>query len=347
MVKEHRDIPISLDRLREWMDGQGLGSGPLTDCVSLTGGTQNILLSLARDGETFVFRSPPAHPTANGNDTMRKEMRVLEALANSDVPHPRLIAGCPGEDVLGSAFYLMEPVDGFNATVSLPPLHAADAQLRRQMGFALIDGVLALSRVDFRAVGLAGLGKPEGFLERQVPRWLLQLEGYGQHIGWPGPSGLPHLDAIARWLETNRPNGAAPGIMHGDYHLANVMFRHDGPNLAAIVDWELATVGDPLLDLAWILAGWPGPDAAMRAMVTPWEGFPSADELIDHYRAGSDRDLSAIGWYRVLACFKLGILLEGTYARACAGKANAATGDMLHATALQLFERAGRLAAGA
>ena len=120
-------------------------------------------------------------------------------------------------------------------------------------------------------------------------------------------------------------------------------YRHDGPQLAAIVDWELATIGDPLLDLGWVLATWPDGDGASTVSVTPWEGFPTAAELVARYAAGSPRDCAAIEWYHALACYKLGILLEGTYARACDGKAPQETGDKLHSRAVVLLDRAGRL----
>ena len=119
------------------------------------------------------------------------------------------------------------------------------------------------------------------------------------------------------------------------------MYRFDAPRLAAIVDWELTTIGDPLLDLGWLLATWPEGEGS-DVTVTPWEGFPSADELIAHYAEQTTRDLSRIHWYGVLACYKLGIILEGTYARACAGKALKAIGDQLHASTIGLLERANR-----
>jgi aminoglycoside phosphotransferase (APT) family kinase protein len=217
------------------------------------------------------------------------------------------------------------------------------------MGLALVDGIVALGRVDYRAVGLADFGKPEGFLARQPGRWLSQLEGYRASPGWAGPQGLPGVEQVAAWLQRHVPASFQPGIMHGDFHLANVMFRHESGELAAIVDWELATIGDPLLDLGWLLATWPesrGPESgnaeAWSVSVQPWHGFPTAEELVAHYRAQAGRDTSALAWYAVLACFKLAIILEGTHARAAAGAAPCETGDRLHAHAVGLFERAGR-----
>lgn len=332
---------VDLRRVAAWMDERGLGRGPLSGQRLLGGGTQNILLYFERAGRPYVLRRPPRHLRANSNETMRREARVLAALAGSDVPHPRLIAACPAEDVIGAAFYLMEPIDGFNPTTGLPELHRSQPQLRREMGFALVDGIVRLARIDYRAVGLEGFGKPEGFLERQVARWRSQLEGYNRFSGYPGAQ-LPGVDDIAQWLESHRPTAWQPGILHGDYHLANVMFARTGPQLAAIVDWELCTIGDPLLDLGWLIATWADEDGAAPAVLgtAEWEGFPSAAELVDYYAQHSDRDLAAIDWYAVLACYKLGIILEGTHARACAGIADKGVGDMLHATTVNLFERA-------
>ena len=333
---------VDLDRLQAWMDSKGLESGPLLDAARPPGGTQNILLKFRRGDRWFMLRRPPLAAHMNGSETMRREARVLGALAATDVPHPRLIAACPQEDVLGAAFYLMEPVDGFNPTVGLPPFHAGDPAVRHAMGLALVDGIAALGRVDHVAVGRADCGRAEGFLERQVGRWKKQLASYAAYEGWAGPDEIEGIEEVGAWLEAHRPASFKPGVIHGDYHLANVLYRFDSPDLAAIVDWELTTVGDPLLDLGWLMATWPEPDGpeAGNVSVKPWEGFPTASELVDRYAANTERDLSAIHWYAVLACYKLGIILEGTHARAAAGKAEAATGLALLNQTLGLFRRA-------
>lgn len=337
--------------LSDWMGGQGLGGGAIESARRLSGGTQNILLLLERAGRTFVLRRPPANPRPESNQTMRREARVLGALAGEAVPHARLIAACTDEAEFGFAFYLMEPVDGFNAAEGLPPF-ARDAAAQRAMAFSLVDALAALGRVDARAVGLHDFGKPDGFLERQVGRWQAQLDGYAKFDGWHGPTSLPDVGGVADWLDANRPTSFVPGIQHGDFHLGNIMFSNQAPEVAAIVDWELATLGDPLLDLGWLLATWPGRDGRGGAFdIQPWSGFPGADELVARYAQGSARSLEAIGWYEVLACFKLGILQEGTMARAQAGLAPLETGAHLHRLAVQMFERAhdrilGRAAAG-
>jgi aminoglycoside phosphotransferase (APT) family kinase protein len=340
---------VDFGRLRGWMDGEGLGKGEIDGIVPLTGGSQNAILRFSRGGSNYVLRRPPAHPSADGNETMRREARVLGALAGTEVPHPRLIAACADEDVLGAAFYLMSPVDGFNPGVGLPPLHAGDAAMRHRMGLAMVDAIAALGAVDYRAAGLAGFGNPENFLERQVARWQRQLDGYAKHDGWPGRDSLPEVAGLAAWLERERPESFTAGILHGDFHLKNVLFRSDGPEVAAVIDWELATIGDPMLDLGWLLATWRDQDAPAseaQIVVEPWDGFATPAELVARYGERSGRDVSRSDWYAVLACYKLAILLEGTFARACAGKAPVEIGERMHKSAIRLLGKAARLAAG-
>ncbi|HKR89609.1 MAG TPA: phosphotransferase family protein [Phenylobacterium sp.] len=333
---------IDLGRLMAWMDEQGIGAGAIERAKLLAGGTQNLLFQFERGGQCYVLRRPPLHLRKDSNDTMRREARMLAALAGTAVPHPRLIAACPDETALGAAFYLMEGVDGFNAGNGLPPLHANSELIRHRMGLATVEGIASLGALDYRGLGLDHFGRAENFLERQVARWKGQLASYSQFADWPGPGGIPGVERVAGWLDQHRPSTFQPGIIHGDYQLTNVMFRHDGPELAAIVDWELTTIGDPLLDLGWLLATWQDEAEGQQQglNIQPWRGFPTRQELVDHYRHRSHRDLSAIDWYAVLACYKLGLILEGTYARACAGMATHAVGKRLHAHAIHLFERA-------
>jgi aminoglycoside phosphotransferase (APT) family kinase protein len=327
--------------LAGWMDGQGLPGGPIEGVELLGGGTQNILVRFRRGGRRYVLRRPPRHLRPRSNEVLRREARVLAALDGTGVPAPRLIAACPDERVMGGAvFYLMTAVDGFNATTTLPAPYASDPAARHRMGLEAATALATLGAVDHVTVGLADFGRPEGFLERQVGRWMSELESYNSLEGYPGPD-IPGLDGVASWLEANRPSSWRPGIMHGDYHLANLMYAYDEPRVAAIVDWEMCTIGDPLVDLGWLLATWPGEDdGELSGPLGAAGGLPSTEELVARYTDGSDRDLSAIAWYTVLACYKLGIVLEGTHARAFAGKAPKDVGDLLHSITLGLFERA-------
>jgi aminoglycoside phosphotransferase (APT) family kinase protein len=337
---EDWDGLVDLERLGRWLDEQRIASGPIVAVQQIKGGTQNLLLRFERGGGSYVLRRPGGSPRPGAAEAMQREARILAALADTDVPHPRLIASCGSANVLGAPFYVMARIEGFNPALGLPHRFAEDAAARRRMGFALVEGAAAMARVDVQARCISDLGKAEGFLERQVDRWLGQLESYGRYEGWPGPNRLPGIADIAAWLAANRPPGFRPGLMHGDYHMANVLFRPERPELAAIVDWELATIGDPLIDLGWVLATWPSPDGIQMGEPTaiqPWSGFPTCGELAEHYARVSGRDLDHLRWYRIFACFKLGIMLEATYARAMAGKADRAIGLHFHNCTLALL----------
>ncbi len=331
---------IDLNVLRAWMDAHELGSGDIADVSFIAGGTQNILMRFRRGDAEYVFRRPPPHKRANSDETMRREARVLAALAGTAVPHPALIAAEPDESILGAAFYLMQPVDGFNATVSIPDLYLHDRDVQHSMGISMIDAIAELSMVDPVQVGILDLGKVDGWLTRQVGRWKSQLDSYGEFDNYAGPN-IGDVDKVGAWLTEHTPPTMQVGIMHGDYHFANVLMRHDEGKLAAIVDWELATIGDPLLDLGHVLACWP----AGGAMPNPIGALnlPTFDELIAHYARRTGRDLTHLLWFRVLAAYRLGIILEGSNARADAGKAPREIGDLLHATASALLALAERL----
>nr|WP_051122221.1 phosphotransferase family protein [Nocardia sp. 348MFTsu5.1] len=323
------------------MTEQGLGDGPIYDVQRLAGGTQNILLSFARDGRTYIFRRPPLSKRKNSDETMRREARVLEALNGTDVPHPDLIAACPDTDVIGAAFYLMEPIDGASP-LPLPDRIAGDPELQRELGESMIDALAALGRVDHVAQGLSTLGRSDGWLTRQVSRWRAQLDSYSDIPEYPGPQ-LPHLERVATWLDDNIPDTWNPGLIHGDFHYGNVMVARDEPRIAAIVDWELCTIGDPLLDLGHLLANWPDPAFPGRTGVPVATGMPTAAEAVERYARASGRDVSDYKWFAVLACYRLAILLEGSNARAHAGSTTKEIGDMLGYRAKELFEQANAL----
>ena len=332
------DVPgVDLAVLRGWMDGRGLGEGDLTGLELIAGGTQNVLLRFTRAGRTYVLRRPPLHKRANSDETMRREARVLAAIAGTPVPHPGLIAAEADPEVMGAAFYLMEPIDGFNATLGLPERYRNDPDWQHSMGLSMADAIAALANVDHVAVGLGDLGRADGWAERQVGRWRKQLDGYSELPGYPGPQ-IPGVDEVGRWLDSNRPADVRPGLMHGDFHFANVLMRHDEPRLAAIVDWELVTLGDPMLDLGHLLATWPSREGVSVSVDAP--GLPTRDEVVARYAAQVDRPVDDVRWFHVLACYRLGLILEGTHARACAGMAPKEIGDQLHAHTVSLLEQA-------
>ena len=274
---------VDLGVVRTWMDQRGLGDGEVSGVELIAGGTQNILLRFERSGREYVLRRPPVHKRANSDDTMRREARVLGALAGTNVPHPGLIAAEPDPAVLGAAFYLMEPVRGFNVTLGMPEQYATQSAWQHEMGLSMADAIGALAAVNHEAVGLGDLGRSEGWAERQVGRWRKQLDGYSELAGYDGPN-IPGVDAVGKWLDAHLPRGVRIGLIHGDFHFSNVMMSYDSPRLAAIVDWELVTLGDPLLDLGHVLSLWPDREIP----VSKWfaEALPTADEVIDQIVQG-------------------------------------------------------------
>lgn len=241
---------VDLNALKNWMDSQKLGSGEITNSHLLTGGRQNILMQFDRSGRSYVLRRPPIHTRKNSNKTMQREATALSALSGSNVPHPGFIAACDDTDVLGANFYLMEPIVGFNVLNGLPDLHQSSEDLQRRMAFSHMEALAALGAIDYKAVGLENFGKIDGFLTRQAPRWLEQLERYKKYTEWPGLGNAESIDAIAGWLDENCPASFEPGVLHGDAHVGKIMFRLDSGEVAALIDWELATIGDHLLILA-------------------------------------------------------------------------------------------------
>lgn len=331
---------LDMLRLAAWMDSRHLGSGPIEDVESITGGTQNQVMRFRRGRESFVVRAGPVNPSEGTEEAMRREAQVLQALGDSSVPVPRLLAAESDASVLDQVFYLMAPVDGRSITQSLDLLDRA-TMAKRRVGFALVEALAQLRAVDYIAVGLDGFGRPAGFLERQVDRWSKQLASYSTFPGYPGPG--VELGALESWLEANRPSSFRAGVMHGDFHLGNVLFTEEG-EVAAIVDWELSTIGDPLLDFAQLLVTWPAADqrCAFGGFVPAAHagGFAARDELVDAYRSATGCDLVNLGWYCALAAYRIGVVIEGTNARASAGLASPEVGRNLHDSALFVWESA-------
>lgn len=331
---------VDRDRLAAWLRGQGLDGelGPLTP---VTGGTQNVVLRTTVGRRRLVLRRPPVHPRPESARTIAREITVLGGLAGSDVPHPELVASCTDPAVLGEPFYLMSDVDGVNPGEGASPEQVADPALRRGAVLDLARAAARLGRLDPAAAGLAGLGRPGPFLERQVPRWRAQLASYAQVPGYR-PEDLPDVDAAGDWLERHRPPEAEPGVLHGDLHLNNVLLHRTEPRVAALVDWEMSTVGDPLLDLGWLLVTWPVDPVGFGAgtVLAGHGGLPTRAELVAAYAEAGGRDTARATWYAGLAAYKLGIVLEGTRARAAAGQAPRETGERLHGAAVALLELA-------
>ncbi|WP_316575355.1 phosphotransferase family protein [Nocardia canadensis] len=298
------------------MDDRGLpGKGAPLEAEFLSGGTQNEIYKIRRGDERSVLRIPPTTAPADRDKGILREWRITEALDGTDVPHTPAVAVCTDPAVLGRTFYLMGYVDGWSpmGRKGWPAPFDADTAARPGLAYQLAEGIALLSKVDWRAQGLTDLGRPDGFHERQVQRWT----GFFERIKGRDLDGL---DVATDWLRRHRPLDYIPGIMHGDYQFANVMFDHGAPaTLAAIVDWEMGTVGDPKLDLAWMIQSWPEDTAAPEAETASYvdlRGMPSRSQLVAHYAEVSGRQVDDLDYYLVLAKWKLAIVLEQGFQRA-------------------------------
>jgi aminoglycoside phosphotransferase (APT) family kinase protein len=320
---------IDAERLTAWLEhhvpqaGQGLLRAEL-----ISGGTSNAIISLDRGGQSVVLRGPTPNPPPRPKRNTLRESRVLRALQGTAVPHPRFYGLCENPDIIGAPFYVMERVQGWAATVGFddffypPPFDRGPDQF--QIGYALTDGLVALAGVDYKAVGLEGFGNPDRFLQRQVDRWLSQLHSYPEK--YPGYEGrdIPGLAYVASWLKDHVILEAGVGIIHGDYGSANVLFANEPPTrLVAIIDWELSTIGDPLLDLAWLLFNLRDrrtPDVVPASSHFDPRNFPTRQDLAEYYAHRTGYDIAKLDYYLVLAQFKLACIVEYKVAEVAAGR---------------------------
>jgi len=273
---------IDTDELATWMDEKGLGVGEPIESELVAGGTQNEIYGIRRGEVHGALRIPPDTAPETRDAGILREWRIIEALDGTDVPHTRAIAVCEDQSVLGRTFYLMGFVDGWSPmnTDGWPAPFDTDVAARAGLAFELVDGIALLSKVDWQAKGLQDLGRPDGFHERQVDRWTTFLERI------KGRDAARLRRRQPAWLREHKPLDFTPGLMHGDYQFANVMYEHGAPaRLAAIVDWEMGTVGDPKLDLAWVVNSWPeDPDAGEAGIsYVDMKGMPGRTAVLDRY----------------------------------------------------------------
>ena len=283
-------------------------------------GHSNETFFVRRDSTDLVLRRPPLGaflPTAHD---VGREYKVLSALSKTSVRVPQTFLSCDDESVIGAPFYLMERVDGVVIRTELPSGLDAN-ESKAAIGDELVDALVELHAIDPTECGLQDFGRPDGYLERQLKRWTGQLE-----LTLPHTRPLPELEEVGVWLGSNVPDSPPATIVHGDYKLDNVLFAPDAPaRLLAILDWEMSTLGDPLADLGWMTSFWRESTDEIEGVfddlnrVTTLPGFRTRAELIDRYASKTSRDCSGLGWYQVLAIWKLAILLEGSYARHLAG----------------------------
>jgi aminoglycoside phosphotransferase (APT) family kinase protein len=332
---------IEVDRLEAWLDERGLpGKGEPVESRYISGGSQNEIYEIRRGELHGAIRIPPPTAPDSRDAGILREWRIIEALDGTDVPHTPAIAVCEDKSVLGRSFYVMGFVDGWspmNLDRHWPPPFDTDLEARKGLAYQLVKGIALLGNVDWRAKGLSDLGRPDGFHERQVERWTAFLERIKGRE-------LPGFDVAAAWLSQHRPIDFIPGLMHGDYQFANVMFKHGAPaRLAALVDWEMGTVGDPKLDLGWVIQSWPddtNDPSLSGASYADMYAMPSKEQLVQHYANISGRQVDDIDYYVILARWKLGVVLEQGYQRAGDDEKLQAFGPIV----LRLMEEAAELA---
>jgi aminoglycoside phosphotransferase (APT) family kinase protein len=244
---------------------------------------------------------------------MEREYRVLSTLQRVFAPAPRALLFCEDPMVLGAPFFVMERRCGIVVRRTLPLPYASQPDAPRQMAEALVDTLADLHNVDYASVGLEGLGKPAGFVDRQIEGWRRRWEGARLE-------GVPDMDLVHAWLADHRPGGEAASLVHNDYKLDNVMLAADDPGrLVAVFDWDMCTLGDPLSDLGALLTYWsePGDPEPLRAtaMMPTDPRFPTRDELVRRYAERSGRDVSGIAFYHVLGLYRLAVIAAQIYFR--------------------------------
>jgi aminoglycoside phosphotransferase (APT) family kinase protein len=325
-------------RLARWISENGIASGESLAIKLIAGGRSNLTYRLDLGSSRLVLRRPPlGHVLPTAHD-MAREFRVLTALNGTDIPVPTPIAICDDPDVIGSPFYLMEYVDGLVLRTK------QDAELltpgqARQLSERLAEMLAAIHQVDIAEAGLTGFGRPEGYLARQLARWQRQWE-------LSKTREIPSYDRLVERLTAGLPADGDHALVHGDFRLDNMLVTlgqragqggragGDGredvstpdapaaqPRVAAVVDWEMSTLGDPLADLGLTLIYWADPadpqwhETSIGAAVTAMPGFFTRTELAARYAELTGRDLSGIGYYMAFGCFKLAVVLEGIHAR--------------------------------
>lgn len=331
--------------LETYLDAQGLGAGagPIT-AEPIGEGHSNVTYLVRRGDQAWVLRRPPRGPLPPSAHDVLREARLLTAITDTAARVPRVLARCEDPAVIGAPFYVMELVPGDVITTQIPEPLDSEGE-RTRIGEELVDALVEVHGVDWRARGLEGYGKPTGYLDRQLRRF----GGLWEHNK---TRELPDLDRVTAWLAEYKPESGEATIVHGDYRLGNVMFAPGAPaRLTAIFDWELATIGDPLADLGYLTATYaqPGdPESTILALgaVTRSPGFPSREALIARYEAGTGRSMSDVRWYTTLALWKSAVFLEGSYKRRLAGTTDDPFFDLLKEGVPEIALRALQVAHG-
>jgi aminoglycoside phosphotransferase (APT) family kinase protein len=302
---------LVLDAVRAFLDSRGLGAGPIS-WQRIGDGQSNITYLLRRGEDRMVLRRGPRPPLPRSTHDMLREARIQQLLRPTGVPLPRIYAVCDDESVLGVPFYVMEALDGTVITDEIPDA-LNPLEQRSATGEALVDTLVQLHAVDVQQGEIAALGRPDGYLRRQVER-------FGTLWDLNTTRSLPQVAEIGAWLGRNIPQSQAAAVVHGDYRLGNVMLHVDVPaRVQAVLDWEMAALGDPLADVGYLTATYTDGDGELTPLdlspITRLPGYPRASQLAERYATATGLDLSPLPWYETLALWKAAIFCEAMYTR--------------------------------
>ncbi len=304
---------LDLDALTRYLEQEspGLLAGPLQGRL-IAGGRSNLTYVVTDGGSQWIVRRPPLGHVLETAHDMSREHRVMAGLAGSEVPVPDMVALCQDPTVLGAPFYVMSFVDG-TVLRSREQLEAVDARAAEVLADAVVTALARLHAVDPAQVGLQDLGRPEGFLERQVRRW-------GKQLAASHSRDLPELDELGARLRASVPASPRAALVHGDFKLDNVVIDAADPGrVLAVLDWEMATLGDPLTDVVNLALWWDGirdeSGALFTAAPADVPGFPTSARLVERYADLTGTTPALLAWYSGLACFKIAAIFEGMYYR--------------------------------
>jgi aminoglycoside phosphotransferase (APT) family kinase protein len=301
---------VDIDKVSAWLTANIDGAQAPFSFSLIAGGRSNLTYKVSDANNVgYVLRRPPlGHVLATAHD-MAREHRIIAAVGQTGVPVPKTLGVCTDESVNGAPFYVMAFVEG-EVLDSAEKAAKLDPSLRIEASMNLIDVLAELHAVDVDAVGLGDLAKREGYIERQIKRWSTQWENSKTRE-------LPEIDEVVRLLSSKVPQQQGVVIAHGDFRFGNVLTNVQNGRIAAVLDWELCTLGDPLADLGYIGVYWSdGPSSALRANdPTPAGGFAKYQDLVDRYAKTTGRDVSGVDYYVAFSCWRLAVISEGVYAR--------------------------------
>ena len=335
LIDVRSDEQLDEDALADYLHDNLPDADPPLTVRQFGGGKANLTYLLDYGAREYVLRRPPLGPVAKGAHDMERESTVLMRLHRAFPLAPKAVLYCDDPDVIGAPFFVMERRRGVVVRTTLPDVYADVGDAPQRLAYALVDALADLHAVDPAAVDLADLGRPDGFLERQIEGW---------HRRWEKakPTDVAAMTEVTEWLRAHHPAASDATLVHNDYKLDNVMWDPDDPGTpVAVFDWDMCTLGDPLSDLGALLTYWVRPDdpAPFQQFATmPLdERFPTRRALAERYAASSERDLSDLRFYHVLGLYRLTVIVAQIYIRYQRGQTNderfAGLGPMIEITA--------------